>query len=134
MNSFSPLRCSLTITFRVNHKKKNSLCRVLPPALGKCESLRKIDVSWNQLRGELTDEMFATLKDLESINISDNERIQGKIPRSLRQLRNLVHVDVSTTGLEGMAEFATAVADGHSASTKKVRVITEGYSKELPGF
>lgn len=111
----------------------NRIGWVLPPELGRCESLRKVDVSWNQLRGELTDEMFATLKDLESVNVSDNERITGPIPRSFRQLRNLGLVDVSTTGLEGIAEFAAAMAEGQSASTKKkVRVVTEGYSKEVP--
>ena len=64
----------------------------LPPEIGKCEALKIIDLSRNHFRGELLIDHFSNMQYLEHLNISDNVRISGRLPRSLRQVHQSFHV------------------------------------------
>jgi len=111
--------------------QKNNFSWTIPESIGKLEALVKLDLSENNFRGELPQQTLGTLGSLEYINISNNPRLSGKIPRELRQLRSLTHIDLSGTALEDLDEFASAMAEGNSAAQKSVRVLTEGFSKSL---
>jgi Leucine-rich repeat (LRR) protein len=110
--------------------QRNLLNWVLPPQLGKCKALRKLDLSHNAFRGELPPHTFGTLVDLDHLSVANNPRLSGAIPRELRQLRCLMLVDLSGTSLEDLDEFAADMASGKSAAPPNVKVIVEGYSKD----
>jgi hypothetical protein len=65
---------------------------------------------------------------LEYLNVSNNTKISGKIPREIQQLPKLTFIDVSSTMLSEKEEFSRAMKEGRTAAEKPVEVIIDGFA------
>nr|XP_048328459.1 receptor-like protein EIX1 [Ziziphus jujuba var. spinosa] len=63
-------------------------------------ALKKLDLSYNQLSGQLTDSL-GKLSSLQKFYVSNN-RLNGSLPENIGQLVNLEWLDISHNSLEGV--------------------------------
>jgi Leucine-rich repeat (LRR) protein len=79
---------------------QNNLEGSIPPSIGNCRSLQKLDVSQNYLGGVIPQQVF----DLSSLSIILNlsyNSFSGKLPIEVGNLKNLYSLDVSECHLSG---------------------------------
>ncbi|KAL1544427.1 receptor-like protein kinase [Salvia divinorum] len=82
-----PSNCSLVIL----HLPKNSFHGPLPPSVSNCRQLKFLDASKNNLGGEIQQDFFKGLTQLEKVYLFGNN-FEGEIPMSLWSLRNLTEL------------------------------------------
>lgn len=86
----------------INLPKKN-LSGMIPPSLFTMSYLRKLDLSGNQLSGDLEKVISSTTSasKLEQVNLSHNQ-LSGSVPKAINQLSGLTTLDLSYNKLSEM--------------------------------
>ncbi len=78
--------------------EQNSLSGSIPPEIGGLAALRDLNLGDNDLSGGVP-AATGNLQRLRTLSLYDNPGLSGLMPRSLLNLRDLIHFDASHTGL-----------------------------------
>lgn len=84
--------------------RNNSLKGMIPPALFTKPLLRSLDLSQNQLNGQLKEFQNASSSLLRMMHLSENE-LQGPIPVSIFKIRGLNVLGLSSNQFNGTINF-----------------------------
>ncbi|PRQ57996.1 putative leucine-rich repeat-containing, plant-type, leucine-rich repeat domain, L [Rosa chinensis] len=68
----------------------NSISGPLPTSIGNLSNLQSLYLSWNSISGPLPTSI-GSLSNLQSLDLSSNSKMNGTIPESIGQLRELEH-------------------------------------------
>jgi len=77
----------------------------LPNSLRGLSNLRKLDLSYNLLQGDIPDGYFSEMKQLSHLEIESNY-LSGTLPSSLREKRNLVYLYIRRNSFQFVLEEA----------------------------
>ncbi|XP_068652682.1 putative leucine-rich repeat receptor-like serine/threonine-protein kinase At2g24130 [Aristolochia californica] len=114
---------SLGIYLNLSH---NILQGFLPLGIGKLELVEAIDLSANNLSGNISPQLESCLR-LRLINLSHNA-LQGMLPKSLGRLRSLEALDVSNNSLSG--EIPSSLND--CTSLKELNLSFNNFNGSIP--
>ncbi|KAJ1276006.1 hypothetical protein BS78_05G180700 [Paspalum vaginatum] len=78
----------------------NQLTGKIPDEITSLNRLLNLNLSWNQLSGNIVDNLGSSIKSLESLDLSRNS-LSGEIPPSLADLTYLGYLDLSYNNLSG---------------------------------
>jgi Leucine-rich repeat (LRR) protein len=106
--------------------QQNELSWVIPETLGRCTSLKKLDLSNNNFRGALSPS-FGNLTCLDTFCVANNIRVSGTFPSQVADLESLTLVDLSGTALEGLDDLAVDML--RKAQGRPLKVVIEGFSR-----
>ncbi|KAF2283101.1 hypothetical protein GH714_043424 [Hevea brasiliensis] len=111
----------------------NDFNSTIPPWLFNMSNLVYLDVSSNNLQGEIDD--FSRLNSLEHLDLSEDSFISGKLSGKLGKLCNLHVLDLSFNKISGeINDFILSLAECTNCSSESMHL---GYNKlggSLPDF
>ena len=65
-----------------------------PPCLRHCDSLVHLDMSRSKIKGSINGAAFASMSKLATLAISNNPKLEGRVPAEVLDLPSLTHLDM----------------------------------------
>jgi hypothetical protein len=97
-------RLRYLIGLKAFHGANNLLRGVIPSSIRLLESLQELNLSWNNLSGEIPVEMY-TLRELRVLRLDNNDRLGGVISSAIQNLTKMVFMNMSNCSFVGEVPY-----------------------------